>query len=64
MSRDRVIALGRSRAPAGVYHATSSGETTWFGFAREIFRLLGADTSAGAAGEQRRLPPPGAPARQ
>ena len=40
----QVIALGRSRAPAGVYHATSSGETTWFGFAREIFRLLGADT--------------------
>lgn len=41
----QVIALGRSRAPAGVYHATSSGETTWFGFAREIFRLLGADTT-------------------
>jgi dTDP-4-dehydrorhamnose reductase len=41
----QVIALGRSRAPAGVYHATSSGETTWFGFAREIFRLLGADTA-------------------
>jgi dTDP-4-dehydrorhamnose reductase len=41
----QVIALGRSRAPAGVYHATSSGETTWFGFAREIFRLLGADAA-------------------
>jgi len=39
----QVIALARSGAPAGVYHATSSGETTWFGFAREIFRLLGAD---------------------
>ena len=25
------------------YHATSSGETTWFGFAWEVFRLLGAD---------------------
>ncbi|MDL5201565.1 dTDP-4-dehydrorhamnose reductase [Streptomyces sp. ALI-76-A] len=30
-------------APAGVYHGTSSGETTWYGFTREIFRLLGAD---------------------
>lgn len=40
---DRVIALIESGAPAGVYHATSSGDTTWFGFAREVFRLLGAD---------------------
>ncbi len=40
---DRIVALVRSGAPAGVYHATSSGETTWFGLAREIFRLLGAD---------------------
>ncbi len=40
---DRIIALVRSGAPAGVYHATSSGDTTWCGFAREIFRLLGAD---------------------
>ncbi|WP_432076715.1 dTDP-4-dehydrorhamnose reductase [Streptomyces wuyuanensis] len=30
-------------APGGVYHGTSSGETTWYGFTREIFRLLGAD---------------------
>jgi dTDP-4-dehydrorhamnose reductase len=39
----RLIALGRGRPPAGVYHATSSGATTWFGLAREIFRLMGAD---------------------
>jgi dTDP-4-dehydrorhamnose reductase len=38
-----VIALARSGAPAGVYHATSSGSVTWYGFAREIFGLLGAD---------------------
>jgi dTDP-4-dehydrorhamnose reductase len=38
-----VIALVRSAAPAGVYHATSSGSVTWYGFAREIFGLLGAD---------------------
>jgi dTDP-4-dehydrorhamnose reductase len=40
---DRIVALVTSGAPAGVYHATSSGETTWFGLAREVFRLLGAD---------------------
>jgi dTDP-4-dehydrorhamnose reductase len=38
-----VIALVRSGAPASVYHATSSGSVTWYGFAREIFGLLGAD---------------------
>ncbi|MFI0511690.1 dTDP-4-dehydrorhamnose reductase [Streptomyces canus] len=30
-------------APAGAYHGTNSGETTWHGFTQEIFRLLGAD---------------------
>ncbi|MFD3916945.1 dTDP-4-dehydrorhamnose reductase [Streptomyces sp. NPDC058603] len=44
---DRLVLLGRAAlagtAPAGVYHGTSGGETTWFGFTREIFRLLGAD---------------------
>ena len=29
--------------PAGIYHATSSGETTWWGLTRRIFELLGAD---------------------
>ena len=40
---DQIVALVRAGAAAGVYHATSSGETTWFGLAREVFRLLGAD---------------------
>jgi dTDP-4-dehydrorhamnose reductase len=39
----QVLALVRSRADAGVYHATSSGEATWFDVAREVFGLLGAD---------------------
>jgi dTDP-4-dehydrorhamnose reductase len=30
--------LGASNGPWGVYHAVSSGETTWFGMAQEIFR--------------------------
>ena len=41
----QIIALVRSGTASGVYHATSSGETTWFGLAREVFRLLGADTA-------------------
>jgi dTDP-4-dehydrorhamnose reductase len=39
----RIVALVAADAVPGVYHATSSGETTWFHFAREIFALLGAD---------------------
>ena len=39
----QVIALAGSGAPAGVYHATSSGVATWFDLAREVFILLGAD---------------------
>jgi dTDP-4-dehydrorhamnose reductase len=39
----QIIALVQSAAAPGIYHATSSGQTTWFGLAREIFGLLGAD---------------------
>jgi dTDP-4-dehydrorhamnose reductase len=39
----QIVALVQSTAAPGVYHATSSGQTTWFGLAREIFGLLGAD---------------------
>ncbi|GAA4631613.1 dTDP-4-dehydrorhamnose reductase [Actinoallomurus vinaceus] len=45
----RILALMRSGAEPGIYHATSSGQTTWWGLAREVFHLLGAD-------EQRVLP--------
>lgn len=31
------------RAPAGVYHGTASGETTWYGLARAVFALRGLD---------------------
>ncbi|MFD5792081.1 dTDP-4-dehydrorhamnose reductase [Streptomyces diastatochromogenes] len=44
---DRLVRLGQAAlagtAPAGLYHGTSGGQTTWFGLAQEIFRLLGAD---------------------
>jgi dTDP-4-dehydrorhamnose reductase len=35
----QIYALIDQDAPPGVYHATSSGQTTWFGFAEEIFTL-------------------------
>jgi dTDP-4-dehydrorhamnose reductase len=38
-----IVALHRADAPAGVYHGTSEGQTTWYGLAREVFTLLGAD---------------------
>ena len=41
----QIIALVHSTAAPGIYHATSGGQTTWFGLAREIFGLLGADPS-------------------
>lgn len=44
---ERLAALGGAAlagtAPAGIYHAVSSGETTWYALARETFRLAGAD---------------------
>lgn len=39
---DQVIALTVLGA-TGIYHATSSGDTTWFGLAAEVFGLLGTD---------------------
>jgi dTDP-4-dehydrorhamnose reductase len=39
----QICALIDASAQPGVYHATSSGQTTWFGFAEEIFRLYNED---------------------
>ncbi|MCX4780429.1 dTDP-4-dehydrorhamnose reductase [Streptomyces sp. NBC_01264] len=43
----QLVELGHAaldgRAPAGVYHATAGGATTWFGLAREVYRLCGLD---------------------
>jgi dTDP-4-dehydrorhamnose reductase len=38
-----LIELGRSAAPAGTYHYTNSGDTTWYGFTQAIFAGIGAD---------------------
>jgi dTDP-4-dehydrorhamnose reductase len=50
----QIYALITTGAPPGTYHATSSGQTTWFGFAREILNNLSAERPVG-------LPPAGRP---
>ncbi|MGW2255105.1 dTDP-4-dehydrorhamnose reductase [Kitasatospora sp. NPDC001660] len=41
----QLVALGRCEgAPAGIYHGTATGATTWFGLAQETFRLSGLDS--------------------
>ena len=39
----RVVEMLDADTPGGIYHATNSGETTWYGFAREVFLLAGLD---------------------
>lgn len=41
---EQTVKLLDADAPAGIYHGTNAGETTWFGFAREIFHLAGHDS--------------------
>jgi len=38
---DLILRLIEADAPAGVYHGTSSGQTSWFGFAREVVSSAG-----------------------
>ncbi|MEZ0065495.1 dTDP-4-dehydrorhamnose reductase [Streptacidiphilus sp. MAP12-20] len=44
---ERLVELGRAAlagtAPAGIYHGTASGQTTWRGLARATFELAGLD---------------------
>jgi dTDP-4-dehydrorhamnose reductase len=39
----QVVRLVDASAPSGVYHCTSSGQTSWHGLARAVFEELGAD---------------------
>ncbi len=39
----RIVELLDGDAPAGVYHGTNAGRTTWHGFTRAIFEELGLD---------------------
>lgn len=40
---EQIIAMINAKVPAGVYHGTNSGATTWYSFTQEIFRLVDAD---------------------
>lgn len=40
---DLILRLVTSNAPAGTYHATSSGQTSWFDFALAVVAALGLD---------------------
>lgn len=39
----QIVALLDADAPAGVYHGTNSGQTSWFGFARAVLEEAGLD---------------------
>ncbi|HSP75866.1 MAG TPA: dTDP-4-dehydrorhamnose reductase [Cryobacterium sp.] len=39
----QIVALLDSDAPAGIYHGTNSGVTSWFGFAQAVFATAGLD---------------------
>ena len=41
----RIVETVEADAPAGIYHASASGRTTWHGLAAAVFGLLGADPS-------------------
>lgn len=39
----QILLLLDARPPAGTFHATNSGEVSWYGFTRAIFESIGAD---------------------
>jgi dTDP-4-dehydrorhamnose reductase len=39
----QIVAMLDANAPAGIYHATNSGQASWFDFARAIFSEAGLD---------------------
>lgn len=52
----QIHALIATGAPPGTYHATSTGQTTWFGLASEVFRLLSGTGSAENSPERTVVP--------
>ncbi|NQU83672.1 MAG: dTDP-4-dehydrorhamnose reductase [Parcubacteria group bacterium] len=36
--------LIKEKSPYGIYHGVNSGACTWYGFAKEVFKVLGKDT--------------------
>ena len=39
----QIIAMVDAKVPAGTYHGTSSGQTSWFGLTQRIYKLIEAD---------------------
>ncbi|TDC80639.1 dTDP-4-dehydrorhamnose reductase [Micromonospora sp. KC606] len=60
----RLVALSDAalagRAPAGIYHGTCSGRTTWYGLARAAFALAGLDPARIRPSTSDRFPRPAA----
>ena len=56
---DLILRLVEVEAPAGIYHATSSGQTSWYGFAKEVVASagLGDIVEPSTAAEQKRPAP-------
>ena len=42
---DQIISMVDQKIPAGTYHGTSSGHTSWFGLAQKVYELIGANPS-------------------
>lgn len=42
---EQIVALVDSGAPAGIYHGTNSGSTSWFEFAQAVFEAAGLDAA-------------------
>jgi dTDP-4-dehydrorhamnose reductase len=42
---DKIIEIGEKRINHGIFHATNSGETSWFGFAELLFSSAGLDST-------------------
>lgn len=53
----KAVELGFARRP-GIYHVTNSGETTWYGFAREVVRLAGLEPTSVVPISTAELEPP------
>lgn len=41
----RILTVISNKIPFGIYHGTNAGSTTWYDFAREIFKLSGGDST-------------------
>jgi len=57
---ERIVALVDRAVPAGNYHATASGATTWFGLAQCVFELIGADPARISRATTAQFPRPAA----